>query len=327
MSLELFGASEKSKVKPILKWVGGKRELLPEIRLRYENLDFNKYVEPFFGGGAVYFDVLRTFGESVKETAIINDVNSDLINMYRHVKSNPKELIEAVNHLKGEYFNGRGYNFLRNRFNGIETGRISKEIAAERKKAGDPPRILFEKYEGIMRSAALITLNRTCFNGLYRVNPKGHFNVPKGNYKNPRILDEENLLRVSTLLPAVENIRNTQFDQIEEVSEGDLVYFDPPYHPLNETSSFVEYSGSFGSKEQIRLRDYFKSLDSKGVNVLSSNSSASYIKSIYNEFYIEEVFCRRNINSVASKRGKIPEYLILGSSIQKNQTHSSQFDQ
>lgn len=324
MSEELLESSRKPKVKPILKWVGGKRELIPEIRLRYVNLNFKRYVEPFFGGGAVYLDILRTFGETVKETAIINDVNSDLINMYRHIKSNPKELIEAVNHLKDEYFNGKGYNYLRNRFNGIETGRISKEIISERIEAGEPPRIFFEKYKGLMRSAALITLNRTCFNGLYRINPKGHFNVPKGNYKNPRILDEENLLMLSNLLPSVENIRNTQFDQIEEVAEGDFVYFDPPYHPLNETSSFVEYSGSFGSNEQIRLRDYFRSLDSKGVNVLSSNSSSTFIKSIYSEFNIDEVFCRRNINSVASKRGKIPEYLIQGNSIQKNQTLLSQ---
>ena len=141
------------------------------------------------------------------------------------------------------------------------------------------------------------------------------FNVPKGNYKNPRIVDEENLYKLCSLLPKTENIRNTQFDDIEEIEKGDLVYFDPPYHPLNETSSFTSYIGSFGRKEQIRLRDYFKKLDSEGVNVILSNSSSPFIKEIYNEFNVFEVYCSRNINSKSNKRGKIPEFLVIGDEI------------
>ena len=143
------------------------------------------------------------------------------------------------------------------------------------------------------------------------------FNVPKGSYKNPRIVDQENLHKLSSLLPKVENIRNTQFDNIEEIEKGDLVYFDPPYHPLNETSKFTSYSGSFGREEQIRLRDYFKELNDIGVNVILSNSSSSFIKEIYNEFNVLEVFCSRNINSKSKKRGKIAEYLIIGDEILK----------
>lgn len=312
MSNKLFTESSFD-VRPILKWVGGKRELLPEIRKYYRDIQFEKYIEPFFGGGAVYFDILRTFGEHHKEKAIINDVNEDLINMYRDVKALPKELIKAVREVEADYLGELGYGYIRNRFNGIETGRISKEERIARQEAGLAEREIFMKYQGIERSAALIVLNRTCFNGLYRVNPKGHFNVPKGNYKNPKILDEGNMLKVSELLPPLENIRNVQFDEISEIAKGDLVYFDPPYHPLSATSSFVSYSGSFGSEEQVRLMEYFKQLNDLGIYVLQSNSSAEFIDNIYSTFQVEKVYCRRNINSKASQRGKIPENLILGS--------------
>jgi len=158
-------------------------------------------------------------------------------------------------------------------------------------------------------------LNRTCFNGLYRVNGKGLFNVPEGSYKNPKIVDSENLFKLSKVLPEIQNIRNVQFDEISDIHKGDLVYFDPPYHPLNETSSFTSYSGSFGKNEQIKLRDYFKKLDESGVFVILSNSSSSFIKDLYNDFEIIEVDCSRNINSKSDKRGKITEFLILGKSL------------
>jgi len=284
-------------VKPVLKWVGGKRALIPDIREYYRNLNPTKYIEPFFGGGSVYFDILKTFGVSFKETSIINDVNKDLIQLYKNIKSSPKEIIHFCKELEKDYYK-YDYYHIRDRFNGLD--RDKNEV---------------ERYEGVVRSSSLILLNRTCFNGLYRTNRSGLFNVPKGSYKNPRIVNEENLYKLSSLLPKVENIRNAQFDDIKEVEKGDLVYFDPPYHPLNETSSFTSYSGSFGREEQIRLRDYFKKLNGDGVHVILSNSSSTFIKEIYNEFNIIEVYCRRNINSKSNKRGKIPELLVIGDEI------------
>lgn len=287
-------------VKPVLKWVGGKRQLVPEIRKFYKNLSPNKYVEPFFGGGAVYFDILNTLGLEHKEKAIINDLNQDLIDMYKNIKSSPEELIYFCNALAKDY---KKYDFyyIREKYNGID---------------GEKNKI--DRYEGIERSAALIVLNRTCFNGLYRVNSKGFFNVPKGSYKNPTIIDEENLYKLSNLLPKTENIRCQEFDEIKDIKKGDLVYFDPPYHPLNETSSFTSYSGAFGREEQIRLRDYFQKLNQKGVHVILSNSSAPFIKEIYSENRVHEVFCGRSVNSKSDKRGKIPEYLVLGNSFVNN---------
>ena len=284
-------------IKPVLKWAGGKRELVPEIKRFYQNLKPKKYVEPFFGGGAIYFDILKTFGKKYKENAIINDINEDLIDTYKNIKSSPDEVIYHCKRLKKDY-EKYDYYFIRGKFNGInQNGNKVK------------------KYQGIERSAALILINRTCFNGLYRVNKSGLFNVPKGDYKNPTIVDEENLYKLSSVLPKKQNIRCKEFDEIKNINRGDLVYFDPPYHPLNETSSFTSYSGAFGRDEQIRLRDYFDTLDKKGVYVILSNSSSKFIEKIYKEFVINKVYCGRNINSKAKKRGKIPEFIILGNSI------------
>lgn len=281
-------------VKPILKWVGGKRELLPEIRKHYKNLQPGKYVEPFFGGGAVYFDVLNVLGEKYKENSIINDINTDLIEMYRNIKDYPNEILHFCNKLEKDYYK-HDYYYIRSRFNGID--RDKNKV---------------RKYNGIERSSALILLNRTCFNGLYRVNKSGLFNVPKGNYKNPRIIDEENLFKLSEVLPKSENIKNNEFDDIIGIEKGDLVYFDPPYHPLNDTSSFTSYSSSFGESEQTRLRNYFNKLNDIGAYVILSNSSSNFIKELYSDFTILKVFCSRSINSKSNKRGKIPEFLVLG---------------
>ena len=283
-------------VKPILKWVGGKRELIPEIRKYYEFLKFDKYIEPFFGGGSVYLDIINNFGNEKSEKSIINDINTDLIEMYRNIKSNPDEILNNCNLLEINYKED-GYYHIRDRFNGII---IDNE---------------FIKYEGIKRSSSLIVLNRTCFNGLYRVNKSGKFNVPVGSYKNPKIIDKINLYNLCDKLPSVDNILNVEFDKIDKIKKNDLVYFDPPYHPISTTSSFTDYSGSFGEKEQLRLRDYFKELDEKGVYVILSNSSSDFIKEIYKDFQIDEVLCRRNINSKGDKRGKISELLIIGNTL------------
>ncbi len=289
--------SEETNIKPVLKWAGGKRELIPKIRNYYKKLNPQKYIEPFFGGGAVYFDILKTINLSLKKTSIINDINSDLIDMYRNIKTKPDEIIYFCKELEKIYYK-YDYYYIREHFNGFDKNK--KPI---------------KRYEGVMRSSSLILLNRTCFNGLYRVNSKGLFNVPKGSYKNPKIIDEENLYKLSSLLPNVKNILNTEFDKISGINSGDLVYFDPPYHPLNETSSFTSYSGVFGEKEQIRLRNYFRNLSNRGVHVILSNSCSNFIKEIYDEFKIIEVDSSRNINSKSKNRGKIQEYLVLGDTI------------
>jgi DNA adenine methylase len=286
-----------SDIKPILKWVGGKRELIPIIREYYKNISPKKYIEPFFGGGSVYLDVLKTFGMDFSNKSIINDVNTDLINLYKDIKLNPKGIEDNCSELE-ELYKLNGYYYIRDRFNGIS-------------REGE----VIEKFEGLKRSSSLLLINRTCFNGLYRTNSKGLFNVPEGSYKNPKILDVENLYKLSDVLPKIENIRNIQFDEIKEIEKGDFVYFDPPYHPLTETSSFTTYSGTFGSSEQVRLRDYFKELDKKGVFVILSNSSSPFIKDLYKEFKIIEVPCKRNINSKGDKRGKVLEYLIIGDTL------------
>ena len=289
--------SEETNIKPVLKWAGGKRELIPKIRNYYKKLNPQKYIEPFFGGGAVYFDILKTINLSLKKTSIINDINSDLIDMYRNIKTKPDEIIYFCKELEKIYYK-YDYYYIREHFNGFDKNK--KPI---------------KRYEGVMRSSSLILLNRTCYNGLYRVNSKGLFNVPKGSYKNPKIIDEENLYKLSSLLPNVKNILNTEFDKISGINSGDLVHFDPPYHPLSETSSFTSYSGVFGEKEQIRLRNYFRNLSNRGVHVILSNSCSNFIKEIYDEFKIIEVDSSRNINSKSKNRGKIQEYLVLGDTI------------
>jgi DNA adenine methylase len=289
----------KPIIKPVLKWVGGKRELLPELRKIYTSLEFKNYYELFVGGGSVYLDIVNLFGEKITKSSVINDVNYDLIEMYKHIKNDPDEIISNCKTLENEFYK-HGYYHIRDRFNGID--RSGVEV---------------EKYKGVTRSSSLILLNRTCFNGLYRTNKKGLFNVPEGKYKNPKIVDENNLFLLSNILPIKENITNKNFNEVEGISNGDFVYMDPPYHPLTETSSFTDYSGEFGSKEQIKLRDYFKELDEKGVFVLQSNSSSKFIQEIYSDFKIVEVDCSRNINSNGGKRGKVKEYLILGNTLNR----------
>lgn len=284
-------------IKPVLKWVGGKRELLPELRKVYSGLKFNNYFELFVGGGSVYLDLVNNFRDNFSGGSVLNDVNTDLIEMYRNIKSNPSDIITNCKTLEKEFYDF-GYYHIRDRFNGVD--REGKIV---------------EKYNGILRSSSLILLNRTCFNGLYRTNKKGLFNVPEGRYNNPKIVDEDNLYNLSSILPPVENILNKNFNEIESIKKGDFVYLDPPYHPLNDTSSFTDYSGEFGSNEQIRLRDYFKELDNRGVLVLQSNSSSQFIQEIYSDFKISEVDCKRNINSKGDKRGKIKEYLIFGNTL------------
>jgi DNA adenine methylase len=162
---------EDKKVIPLLKWVGGKRELIPELSKYYSELSFNNYIEPFFGGGSVYLDIIKTFGEDKSNKSYINDVNSDLVNLLKDVKSKPYEVIDNLHKLKTNY-DKHGFYFIRDRFNGI-----------------DRDKNVVTKYVGVERSSSLLLLNRTCFNGLYRTNKSGLFNVPEGRYINPKIIN------------------------------------------------------------------------------------------------------------------------------------------
>jgi DNA adenine methylase len=256
-------------------------------------------VEPFVGSGAVLFWMLNNFPNM--EKAVINDINEDLINTYRVIASNPQELISILENFQNEYH-------------------IFESSQEKRKEYYYQKRILYNaRTESNINQAALfIFLNRTCFNGLYRVNRKNELNVPMGSYKKPTICDKENILAVSKALQKVE-ILCGDYEQTLEHTEGkSLFYFDPPYKPLSETSSFNSYAkDEFNDDEQIRLRDFCNRLDIMGYTWILSNSDVkgkdpndNFFDDLYADFTIKRVNAKRNINSNPEKRGKLTELLI-----------------
>ena len=291
--------------KPFLKWAGGKGQLLSQLDQHLpkgiSRIDFT-YLEPFVGGGAMLFHILQQFPNIKK--AVINDINSYLITAYRVIKNSPDELIKRLSELENQYYS-TGDNedqksfFLRVRetFNEVEM-------------------------DDVDRTKYLIFLNRTCFNGLYRVNSKGKFNVPFGRYLHPTICNAETIKADSELLNRVELvILNGDFERtIEHLSDGfNLFYFDPPYRPLNATSSFNSYSKEdFNDEEQIRLRDFCARLSEyPNVKWMLSNADCSaknpddtFFEEIYGDFNINRVYASRAINANPSKRGKLTELLI-----------------
>ena len=267
-------------MKPFLKWAGGKRQLLPEIN-KYIPKSFNTYYEVFVGAGAVFLDL-------EKEHCVINDKNEELINCYNVIKNNVEELIKELK----TYHNSKEF-FLHIR--GLDRDKKYNELGP------------------IKKAARFIYLNRTCFNGLYRVNKKGYFNVPFGDYKNPKIVDEENLRAIHNYLVGKNiEITNVDFvDCLKNVKEGDFVYLDPPYDPLNTTSDFTAYGkDGFSKEDQKRLKEALDDLNKKNIKWLLSNSSTDFIKELYKDYTIIEVDARRNINSDATKRGAIKEVLV-----------------
>ncbi len=267
---------------PFLKWAGGKRQLLPEIR-KYLPEEMNgTYYEPFIGAGAVLFDVQPS-------KAVINDINSELVNTYLTIRDHIEELLSDLR----KHENDSDYFY------------------AIRDLDRKP---IYEELTDVERASRLIFLNKTCFNGLFRVNKKGQFNVPFGKYKNPNIVNEDVVRAVHDYLANNEvTILNGDFaDAVATAKKGDFVYIDPPYDPVSTTSSFTSYSlDGFGRDEQERLRDLVVDLDRRGCKVLLSNSATEYIKDLYKNFQIEIVGATRSINSVASKRGKIDEVLVM----------------
>ncbi len=263
---------------PIVKWVGGKRQLMFEL-LKNMPENYNRYFEPFIGGGALFFELQP-------DNAYISDMNEELINLYKVVRDNVEELITD-----------------------LQKHDISKEYFMEIRNIDRTEE--YESWSDIQKASRFIYLNRTCFNGMYRVNSKGEFNVPFGHYKNPRILDENNLINCSKLLQRTE-IKHADFSEIlKKVKKDDFVYFDPPYVPLSETSSFTSYTkDGFDMDMQFKLRDVCDELDTMGVKFLLSNSDTKLVNELYENYNIKKVFASRQINANADGRGKITEVLV-----------------
>lgn len=268
--------------RPFLKWVGGKRQLLPDLLKRVDAAgDFKRYHEPFLGGGALYFELSR-LGRLGRQ-AYLSDNNGPLIAAYEGVKLRVEEVIAALREHKAQHSERYYYTV--------------------RSQAPD---------DLVKVAARIIYLNKTGYNGLYRENSKGLFNVPFGRYKDPAICDENNLRAVSRALKNAK-IENRHFETVRaRAKPGDLVYFDPPYHPISKTSSFTGYDrGGFGEDSQRLLATVCRELTEKNVKVLLSNSMSDLIVELYGgDFTIDEVFASRNVNSKGDRRGKVSEVLV-----------------
>lgn len=267
---------------PFLKWVGGKRQIMPSIVALFPpNIKSYNYVEPFVGGGAVLFHLQPG-------KAIINDSNRELINVYEVVKNHLDELITDLK----KHINESDYFY---EIRGID-------------RTDD-----FDKLTEVQRASRIIYLNKTCFNGLYRVNNAGEFNAPFGRYKNPNIVNEPVLRAVSKYI----NANDIRFgckdyeEVLKEIDKNSFVYLDPPYHPVSENSNFTGYvQGGWNMWDQLRLKEACDDLTRKGIKFLQSNSSATYIKDLYQNYNIQIIKANRVINSNGSDRGEVDEVLI-----------------
>ncbi len=294
--------SNKTKAKPFLKWAGGKTQLLNVIEsilpYSFSQKENITYIEPFVGGGAVLFHLLQKYPNINR--AVICDINPHLIHSYQAVKHYPEELISFLKELETIY-------------KGLENGEDQKAFFLKIREQFNS-----QKLTVVQDAAYMIFLNRTCFNGLYRENSKGAFNVSFGKYTNPTILDA-NLIRTdSEILQRVEII-NGDFSLTEAfTSDYTFIYFDPPYRPISSSSAFTSYNNrNFNDSEQCRLQNFFSKMDAIGCDLLLSNSDGTsidptntYLDSLYRDFIIQRVYAKRSISSSGNKRGPIPELLI-----------------
>lgn len=296
--------------KPFIKWAGGKTQLLDELdaRLPKKNVKegiIESYIEPFVGGGALFFFLKRKY--RIKK-AYLFDINREIIVGYKVIKYNPMGLINELKELHKEYLS---YDIVRRKEYYYKIRKIyNKQMQ----------KFNFENYNDTWtkRASYLIFLNKTCFNGLFRQNKKGEFNVPHGRYKNPNICDAENLIEVHRALQDTEIFCGDFMESESFIRENGLVYFDPPYRPLSTTSSFTNYSKEgFGEEDQRRLADFYKAMDRKGAFLILSNSDPrnhngndDFFDQLYNGFNIGRVKANRHINCDAAKRGQVNELII-----------------
>ena len=306
-----------AKAKPFIKWVGGKSQLIAQLDMQlpadFGNWENVTYIEPFVGGGAMLFYMLQRYPNI--EHAVINDINPDLVTCYRTVRDNPKQLIESLANIEMAYL-------------ALETEERRKDFfMAVRERYNE------KNLDPIENTTKFFFLNRTCFNGLYRVNKKGLFNVPFGKYSNPTICDPETILKDSELLQRVE-ILNGDFEATFEHAQGNsLFYFDPPYRPLSDTSSFNDYAKeSFNDDAQIRLKVYCDRINEAGFHFMLSNSDCkgknendNFFDVLYGAYPIERVWASRSINSNPNKRGKLTEILVHNYIETKNNANSGVF--
>lgn len=294
--------TEKEKAHPFIKWAGGKGQLLDVLKSNLPDgigTVITKYAEPFVGGGALLFALLNEY--SFQEV-YINDNNKELMNTFRVIKNDCEPLIVHLQLLQEEYEK-------------LNTEEQQAYFYRQRDKFNE---LALCENTAIVKAALFIFLNKTCFNGLYRVNKMGKFNVPAGKYKNPVICDTENLIKISKKLQNVV-VRSCDYHDVEDFAdENTLVYFDPPYRPLNITSAFTSYTeNQFNDKNQIELAEFYKRLSNRGVKVLLSNSDPhnvnyedNFFDELYEDFDIQRITAVRMINSKAEKRGNVTELLI-----------------
>ncbi|MCV3212920.1 DNA adenine methylase [Plectonema radiosum NIES-515] len=273
----MLSQSQSTLPRPFLKWAGGKSKLIKQYLTHLPSqTTYKNYYEPFLGGGALFFHLQPSNG-------ILTDINAELITTYRCVKDHIQELIFLLKEHESKHSRDYYYSVRAN------PGKTDLEKAAR-----------------------LIYLNKTCFNGLYRVNSQNKFNVPLGKYKNPNICPENLLIAASEALEGAE-IKQANFTEIlnHATTSDDFVYFDPPYYPISETSYFTSYTNySFKENQQIQLRDICLTLSERGVKVMLSNSDCEFIRNLYTDFNIHTISAARSINSHAKKRGKINEILL-----------------
>ncbi len=266
---------------PIIKWVGGKTRLLPEIAARLPR-QFGRYYEPFVGGGAVFFHL-------APEQAVLSDRNADLIATYRAVADDPDGVLRRLA-MHREAHDEEHYYATRARWN-------------DRSVDWSP----------LDRAATFIYMNRTCYNGLYRVNRGGGFNVPMGRYKNPPICDPDGVRAASKVLRRAQLRCGDYRAAVADAQPGDLVYFDPPYDPITPTASFVSYTAdAFGPDDQRALASLAHELADRGVGVVLSNSDTPFVRSLYKGLRMDRVRCARAINCNSERRGEVDEVLVLG---------------
>ena len=302
-SFSLFEKEERIECKPFIKWVGGKGQLLPEINKLYSvelGKSINKYAEIFIGGGAVLFDILSKYR---LDEVYISDKNLELINTCKTIRDNVNILIKSLKEMENQYIPMNNED--------------RKVYYYERRSEYNNLKINIEE-NNIRKAALFIFLNKTCFNGLYRVNKKVEYNVPMGAYKNPKICDEENLKNVSLALKNVKIIYADYRESKDFIDDNTFVYIDPPYRPLNITSSFTSYTeNDFSDKEQIELANYIDILNEKGAKIVISNSDPknnniddNFFDELYKNYNINRVKATRMLNSNASLSGEINELLI-----------------